>query len=245
MGGSSRTVKDVFSAPQGGLCPALASGRRHALESRIVASAALGLFPRPASPCSRCNVLSRYVVRQRAPYDQLSRRIGASAPLLPRRVGRATRTLNQRTNENYDRCTTSLCYYVSSSSCLPALQILTSSNSSASPESIAVEDRVAVYRRLELKLAPDGFRFVDEFCGGDPAPYEVEVVDLDEDRTPRSLSSRAVASAPQSHWRQQCGSSSSLPRATNRTRIPCGMWTHSLRNTRDALTWFGDSNWTL
>ena len=51
-------------------------------------------------------------------------------------------------------------------------------------KSIAVEDQVAIYRQLELKLAPDGKQFVDEFCKDDPAPYEVEVVDLNKDGTP-------------------------------------------------------------
>jgi hypothetical protein len=47
---------------------------------------------------------------------------------------------------------------------------------------IAVEDQVAIYRQLELKLAPDGTQFTLDEC--DPAPYEVEVVDLNKDGTP-------------------------------------------------------------
>jgi hypothetical protein len=49
---------------------------------------------------------------------------------------------------------------------------------------ITVEDQIAIYRQLELKLAPDGQQFVGEFCADDPAPYNVEVVDLNKDGTP-------------------------------------------------------------
>jgi hypothetical protein len=57
---------------------------------------------------------------------------------------------------------------------------------------ISVQDQIRIYDQLKLKFAkddktPDGavvhqFTLADEGC--DPAPYEVEVTDLNNDRTP-------------------------------------------------------------
>jgi hypothetical protein len=50
---------------------------------------------------------------------------------------------------------------------------------------IAVEDQIAIYRQLELKLAPDGQQFEGVKYGtDDPAPYSVQIVDLNKDGTP-------------------------------------------------------------
>ena len=49
---------------------------------------------------------------------------------------------------------------------------------------ITVEDQIAIYRQLELKLAPDGQQFLSQYCENDPGPYNVEVVDLNKDGTP-------------------------------------------------------------
>jgi hypothetical protein len=48
---------------------------------------------------------------------------------------------------------------------------------------IAVEDQIAIYRQLELKLAPDGQKFITNECD-DPADYFVTAIDLNHDGTP-------------------------------------------------------------
>lgn len=53
----------------------------------------------------------------------------------------------------------------------------------AKEKSISAEDKSSIYRQLGLTLDKGGSRFIAESCD-DPAPYAVEVIDLNRDGTP-------------------------------------------------------------